>query len=62
MVAISRRQHIIAQDITNPDNKDYTILEINSAPGLDNYVYEGQQQDDYVKQLYSMVFDYLEKM
>lgn len=53
---------IIAQDITNPDNKDYTILEINSAPGLDNYVYEGQQQDDYVKQLYSMVFDYLEKM
>ena len=41
---------------------DYTILEINSAPGLDNYVYEGQQQDDYVKQLYSMVFDYLEKM
>lgn len=53
---------IIAQDITNPDNMDYTILEINSAPGLDNYVYEGQQQDDYVKQLYSMVFDFLEKM
>ncbi len=53
---------IIAQDITNPHNKDYTILEINSAPGLDNYVYEGQQQDDYVKQLYSMVFDFLEKM
>ena len=53
---------IIAQDITNPDNKDYTILEINSAPGLDNYVYEGQQQDNYVKRLYSMVFDFLEKM
>lgn len=53
---------IIAKDITNPNNTDYSILEVNSAPGLDNYVYKGQQQDDYVKKLYSMVFDFLETM
>lgn len=53
---------IIANDITNPSNTDYSILEVNSAPGLDNYVFKGQQQDDYVKKLYSMVFDFLETM
>lgn len=53
---------IIAKDITDPNNTDYFILEVNSAPGLDNYVYKGQQQDDYVKKLYSMVFDFLESM
>lgn len=53
---------IIANDITDSKNTDYSILEVNSAPGLDNYVYEGQQQDDYVKKLYSMVFDFLEKI
>lgn len=53
---------IIANDITNCSNTDYSILEVNSAPGLDNYVYEGKQQDDYVKILYSMVFDFLETM
>lgn len=53
---------IIACDITNSKNTDYSILEVNSAPGLDNYVYEGQQQEDYVKKLYSMVFDFLETM
>lgn len=40
---------IIAKDITNLDNTDYSILEVNSAPGLDNYAYEGEQQDEYVK-------------
>lgn len=53
---------IIASDITNPGNTNYFILEVNSAPGLDNYVYRGQQQDEYVKKLYSMVFDFLETM
>ena len=40
---------IIASDITNSKNTDYSILEVYSAPDLDNYVYEGQQQEDYVK-------------
>lgn len=52
---------IMAKDISNPENTDYYILEVNSAPGLDNYVYEGQQQVNYVKRLYGLVFDYLEK-
>lgn len=53
---------IIASDITDSGNTDYRILEVNSAPGLDNYVYEGQKQEDYVKKLYGMVFDCLEIM
>lgn len=53
---------IIAKDITDIHNTDYTILEVNSAPGLDNYAYNGQEQAKYVKRLYSMVFDYLEQI
>lgn len=53
---------IIASDIANPNSTDYFILEVNSAPGLDNYIYEGQKQYDYIKKLYSMIFDYLETM
>lgn len=53
---------IVARDITDSCNTDYSILEVNSAPGLDNYVYKGNQQEDYVKELYSMVFDFLETM
>ena len=50
---------IIANDITKVGNTDYSILEVNSAPGLDNYVYEGEKQEEYVKMLYGKVFDYL---
>ena len=51
---------LIAADITDPDSTDYRVIEVNSAPGLDNYVYEGERQEEYVKSLYRMVFDYLE--
>lgn len=53
---------IIAEDISNPKNTDYSLLEVNSAPGLDNYVYGGEQQNAYVKKLYGMVLDYIELM
>lgn len=53
---------IIAKDITNEKNIDYTILEVNSAPGLDNYAYDGKEQEHYVKNLYKMVFDFIESM
>ncbi len=51
---------IIAKDITELNDKRYYILEVNSAPGLDNYLYEGKKQDAYVKELYGKVFDYIE--
>ena len=46
---------IIAFDIENPDETNYCILEINSAPGLDNYAYEGEEQEKYVRNLYKQV-------
>ncbi len=53
---------IIAQDITDPNNTNYSIIEVNSAPGLDNYVFEGEKQDQYVKSLYEKVFDLMETL
>ena len=53
---------IIADDITDLENTNYTILEVNSAPGLDNYMYEGKQRQDYVKGLYGKVLDFLETL
>lgn len=34
---------------------DYIILEVNSAPGLDNYQFTGVEQQDYVDSLYEKV-------
>ena len=51
---------IIASDISDNGNGDYTILEINSAPGLDNYLYDGEKQDIYVRSMYEKVFRYME--
>lgn len=53
---------LIAKDITAEENNDYYILEVNSAPGLDNYAFEGKKQEEYVKRLYRKVFDYLESI
>ncbi|MBQ2901505.1 MAG: hypothetical protein IJE49_06605 [Agathobacter sp.] len=40
---------------------DYIVLEVNSAPGLDNYAYTGQKQEEYVKELYRQVILYIKK-
>lgn len=51
---------IIAEDIENPENREYKILEVNSAPGLDNYLYEdNEKQEKYVEYLYEQIFVYL---
>ncbi len=42
---------ILALDITKPI-KDYNIIEINAAPGLDNYAFIGRKQDKLVDELY----------
>ena len=53
---------IIADDLTDNDNKNYSIIEINSAPGLDNYLYnDKKKQEEYVDSLYEEVFDYAVK-
>lgn len=49
---------IIASDISNYD-LGYHIIEINSSPGLDNYLYPKSKQNKYVESLYSMIFDEL---
>lgn len=51
---------IIAEDIEDVNCKDYKILEVNSAPGLDNYLYEDEnKQEKYVEYLYEQIFFYL---
>ena len=50
---------MIAGDITKPP-KDYWILEINSAPGLDHYIKLGKAQEKIVEDLYREVFKHLE--
>ncbi len=50
---------IITNDITRNNNGEYTIIEVNSAPGLDNYAYEGISQEIYVEKLYFEVLTYI---
>lgn len=51
---------ILADSISDPQKKDYRILEVNSAPGLDNYLYANpNQQEKYVELLYEKIFVYL---
>jgi len=42
---------ILTSDITKPLS-DYNIIEINAAPGLDNYAFIGKKQDKRVDDLY----------
>lgn len=51
---------ILAKDITKPQ-KSYVILELNAAPGLDNYASIGKIQRDRVDKLYLEILKILEK-
>lgn len=51
---------ILTDDITNPP-EEYYIIEINAAPGLDNYAFIGRKQDLIVDGLYLKILNYLEK-
>jgi len=42
---------LMTENATQP-LADYSILEINSAPGLDNYLFSGRRQQEYVDDLY----------
>lgn len=46
---------MINGDITAP-SKEWYVIEINSAPGLDHYASLGEKQQDVVKALYTKVF------
>lgn len=50
---------IICNDLALPLSDDYVIIEVNSAPGLDNYVYSGKKQQEYIEELYEKVILYL---
>ena len=47
---------ISCEDITSPDS-EYSILEINSSPGLDHYASSGEKQRKIVEELYIKVFN-----
>lgn len=40
--------------------KNYIVLEINSAPGLDNYAFIGDKQKKYVDSIYLQILRYIE--
>jgi len=46
------------EDITDPD-VEYSVLELNSTPGLDNYAASGSAQKEIVDKLYTRVFNAL---
>lgn len=47
----------ITQDIelSLENNPDYIILELNGAPGLDNYLTSGDKQRDIVRGMYKKI-------
>ncbi len=51
---------ILAGDITDPKERYYRVIEVNSAPGMDHYAFEKGTQDAYVKNLYRKIFDYIQ--
>lgn len=53
---------IIAKDITDMNRADYYVIEVNSAPILNNHASDGKKQEKYVKELLGMVFDFLESL
>lgn len=53
---------IIAKDITDMNRADYYVIEVNSAPILNNHAFDGKKQEKYVKELLGMVFDFLESL
>ncbi len=50
---------ILTTDITQPIQQ-YNIIEINAAPGLDNYAFMGKKQDKKVDQLYLKILHTLQ--
>lgn len=47
---------LACEDITSPDS-DYSVIEVNAAPGLDHYASSGDQQREIVDALYARVFN-----
>ena len=37
---------IICEDLEDEENREYKILEVNSAPGLDNYLYDDKEKQE----------------
>lgn len=49
---------ILCPSICDPVTS-YVVLEVNSAPGLDNYAYTGNEQKEYLKSLYRKIILYI---
>lgn len=53
---------IMCSNIFTKISSDYIVLEVNSSPGLDNYVYSGDKQKKYVKSLYNKIISYIKDL
>lgn len=52
---------ILTDDLTkSAEDQSWNIIELNAAPGLDNYASIGEEQADRVKNLYRKILKYLE--
>ena len=51
---------LVCADATKP-SADYTILELNAAPGLDNYAAVGEEQSRRVDEMFLKIIRFLEK-
>ena len=53
----------MTKDLTKSlaENKDYIVIEINGAPGLDNYMSTGEEQLQNVKNMYKKILIALSK-
>ena len=51
---------IFSRDISI-QTKEWHVVEINSAPGLDHYASLGKKQQDIVERLYTKVFKAMSK-
>ena len=51
---------IICADATK-ESKDYAIIELNAAPGLDNYASVGDEQSRRIDEMYLKIVQFLEK-
>ncbi len=49
---------LACEDVEDPD-ASYSVLEVNSSPGLDHYAMSGKDQEEIVDQLYTKVFNAL---
>lgn len=52
---------LLTPDLNAPPGEDYTVLEVNSAPGLDHYASHGAEHEAHIDELYLKVLRAIER-